>query len=103
MLTEPFRVMGLDDPVDEEVYTSQQLVGTPLGLPPGIEPDPEVGYQYITVRDGVSLGAMIRFPDPRLYGDGPYPTVIEYSATHRAVQADLMRRRLSPTPLATQP
>ena len=50
MLTEPFRVMGLDDPVDEEIYSSQQLVGTALGLLPGIETDPEVGYQYITVR-----------------------------------------------------
>jgi len=27
----------------------------------------------------VTLSAMVRYPDPRVYGDGPYPTLIEYS------------------------
>ena len=31
------------------------------------------------MRDGVTLSAMIRFPDPVLYGTGPFPTVVEYS------------------------
>ena len=49
-------------------------------------PDPSLydqtvdeGYGYLTVRDGVQLSAMVRFPDPALYGPPPYPTVIEYS------------------------
>ena len=46
---------------------------------------------------------MIRFPDPRWYGDGPYPTVIEYSGYSPSRPSRLMRRRLSPTLLATQP
>ena len=31
------------------------------------------------MRDGTLLAAMVRFPDAYIYGDGPYPTVIEYS------------------------
>ena len=31
------------------------------------------------MRDGVKLSAMVRFPDSGIYGDGPYPTVVEYS------------------------
>ena len=49
-------------------------------------PDPELydqelseGYGYLTVRDGVQLSVMVRFPDPELFGPAPYPTVIEYS------------------------
>ncbi|MCA9517478.1 MAG: CocE/NonD family hydrolase, partial [Myxococcales bacterium] len=37
------------------------------------------GFNYITMRDGVQLSAMVRLPDPALWGDGPYPTVVEYS------------------------
>ena len=33
------------------------------------------GYQYIRMRDGTLLAAMVRFPG----GPPPYPTVIEYS------------------------
>ncbi len=77
--TYPFRVLALEDTPDPQLYDDQTLDGTPVGLLPGIETDTEVGYQYIRMRDGVTLSAMIRFPDPRLYGDGPYPTVIEYS------------------------
>lgn len=39
----------------------------------------EDGFQYLEMRDGVTLSAMVRFPDAGLYGAGPYPTVIEYS------------------------
>jgi hypothetical protein len=49
-------------------------------------PDPSLydqelaeGYGYLTVRDGVQLSVMVRFPSPDLYGPPPYPTVIEYS------------------------
>ncbi len=37
------------------------------------------GYGYLTVRDGVQLSVMVRTPDRNLYGDGPWPTVVEYS------------------------
>jgi predicted acyl esterase len=37
------------------------------------------GYGYLTVRDGVTLSAMVRFPNQDLYGPPPWPTVIEYS------------------------
>ncbi len=37
------------------------------------------GFTYLTMRDGVQLSAMVRFPDEGLYGPGPWPTVVEYS------------------------
>ena len=37
------------------------------------------GFQYIEMRDGTKLSVMVRFPDPNMYGDGPWPTVVEYS------------------------
>src|SRR5690606_10512095 len=39
----------------------------------------EDGFQYLEMRDGVKLSAMVRFPDEALYGPGPWPTVVEYS------------------------
>ncbi|WCO66812.1 CocE/NonD family hydrolase [Iamia majanohamensis] len=39
----------------------------------------DAGFTYLTVRDGVQLSAMVRFPDEGLYGPAPWPTVIEYS------------------------
>jgi uncharacterized protein len=77
--TYPFRVASIDDLPDESVYADQSLVGLPVSLLSGPSGDVEEGYQYISMRDGVSLSAMIRFPDPILYGTGPFPTVIEYS------------------------
>ncbi|MCZ7536988.1 MAG: CocE/NonD family hydrolase [Acidimicrobiia bacterium] len=62
--TEPFEVAARDDVPDETFYSSQTL---------------EDGFGYITMRDGVKLSAMVRLPDPEVYGDGPYPTVVEYS------------------------
>ncbi len=38
-----------------------------------------LGYQYLEVRDGVQLSINVRFPASGLYGNGPYPTVVEYS------------------------
>jgi predicted acyl esterase len=37
------------------------------------------GFNYIEMRDKVKLSAMVRFPDSRVFGKGPYPTVVEYS------------------------
>ncbi|MAA79002.1 MAG: hypothetical protein CL916_07050 [Deltaproteobacteria bacterium] len=73
-----FRVLAIDDLPEEEMY-NQSLEGIHYSPLTGHEGDTDEGFQYITMRDGASLSAMIRFPDPLLYGDGPYPTVIEYS------------------------
>ena len=70
---------SIDDLPEESVYSDQELVGLPVSLLSGPQGDIEDGYQYIRMRDGVSLSAMIRFPDPVLYGAGPFPTVVEYS------------------------
>jgi len=59
----PVRVLAVDDHPDPSLY--DQEIGE--------------GYGYLTVRDGVQLSVMVRFPNPDLYGPGPWPTVIEYS------------------------
>lgn len=74
-----FRVLGLNDIPDDQLYAEQELVGIHHSPLTGPADDTDIGFQYITMRDGVSLSAMVRFPDPLLYGEGPYPTVIEYS------------------------
>lgn len=75
-----FSVLGRDDPPDPALYERTELDGIPYGLTgPVGGADPNQGFGYITVRDGVKLSAMVRFPDPAQYGPGPYPTVIEYS------------------------
>jgi len=74
-----FEVLAVDSPAPEGLYDSQELTGiefSPISDPPD---DPTPGFQYLEMRDGVLLSAMVRFPDRRLYGDGPWPTVIEYS------------------------
>jgi len=59
----PVDVLGVDDHPD-----------------PGLHDQPlEAGYTYLTMRDGVTLSAMVRFPSEDLYGPGPWPTVVEYS------------------------
>ncbi len=60
---EPVHVLALDELPDPSLY-EQEL--------------PE-GYGYLTVRDGVQLSVMVRFPPAELYGPPPYPTVVEYS------------------------
>ena len=57
------RVLAVDDHPDPSLY-DQELAE---------------GFGYLTVRDGVQLSVMVRFPDAGLYGPAPYPTVIEYS------------------------
>lgn len=74
-----FTVLGLDDVPPDSFYEQQTLYGVHYSPLSGYDWEPDSGYQYIEVRDGVVLSAMIRFPDPVLYGDGPYPTVIDYS------------------------
>ena len=59
----PVRVLGVDDHPDPSSY-HQEL---------------SEGYGYLTVRDGVSLSIMVRFPNEDLFGPAPWPTVVEYS------------------------
>jgi len=61
-VSDEFVVPTLDDHPDVEFYTNQTL---------------EEGLNYIEMRDGTLLSAMVRFPE--LAGDGPFPTVVEYS------------------------
>jgi predicted acyl esterase len=74
-----FRVMAIDEAGPESLYASQPLRGVEYSAILGPMGDLEEGYQYLRMRDGTLLGAMVRFPDRALYGDGPWPTVIEYS------------------------
>ena len=60
----PATVIGVDDVPDRSFYEGQAL---------------HEGFQYIEMRDGVKLSATVRFPEPLLWGQPPYPTVIEYS------------------------
>jgi len=77
--SQPFRVYAVNDLPLDSFYAEQTLVGIHDSPLTGTEDDPENGYQYLEMRDGILLGAMIRFPDKVVYGDGPYPTVLEYS------------------------
>lgn len=76
-----FEVRGRDDVPGPELYDRQQLRTVRpdiLGNPrPGAPM--ENGFNYLEMRDGVQLSAMVRLPDDAFYGPGPYPTVIEYS------------------------
>jgi predicted acyl esterase len=80
-VSEPFEVTGIDDHPDEAHYDGQVLTGVTvsvLGEPVEGE-DLEEGLNYLEMRDGTLLSAMVRFPDPAIHGEGPYPTVVEYS------------------------
>ena len=78
--SEPFDVLGVKDVPDPSVYDGQPLNGVHFGLT-GIAAgeNADDGFNYVTMRDGVKLGVMVRWPDKVLWGSGPYPTVIEYS------------------------
>jgi hypothetical protein len=60
----PFRVLSFDDTPDPSLYQQQTLAE---------------GLQYIRTRDGTLLAAMVRAPFGKKLGDGPFPTVVEYS------------------------
>ena len=81
LTTARFDVLARDDVPDPALYDRQQLSAAHpdvLGSPkPGTSLDD--GFNYLEMRDGVRLSAMVRMPDDALYGAGPYPTVIEYS------------------------
>ena len=81
LATARFEVLARDDVAEEAFYERQRLAGARLDVlgNPIDGSLAEEGFQYLRMRDGVRLSAMVRFPDPGLYGEGPYPTVIEYS------------------------
>jgi len=81
LVSEPFEVLGRDDARDLAFYEGQELDGVDLDLlgTPVAGAETADGFGYIEMRDGVTLSAMVRFPDRSLYGEGPWPTVIEYS------------------------
>ncbi len=74
----PFRVLAVDDTPPAAAFEDQPLDGVHYGLG-GHADDPQGGLNYIRTRDGTLLSAMVRFPDPYLWGDGPWPTVVAYS------------------------
>ncbi len=73
-VSEPSQVLDSDDVPDDPGFYEQDLTADC----PDFE-ETRRCYTYIETRDGVTLSATIRLPDPGLYGDPPYPTVIEYS------------------------
>lgn len=86
----PFTVLDVLDAPEASFFEDKPLTGFTVPLLGEPRDDPSVGFQYITMRDGVQLSAMVRFPDPLLYGNGPWPTVVEYSgyATSRPDQME---------------
>jgi uncharacterized protein len=74
-------VPGRDDVPDTSLYDRQHLTAARVDVLGNVLPGSslEAGFQYLEMRDGVRLSAMVRLPDPALYGEGPYPTVVEYS------------------------
>ncbi|AZG45242.1 CocE/NonD family hydrolase [Gordonia insulae] len=63
------------------------------------------GLNYIRVRDGISLAAVVRLPPGKTMADGPFPTVIEYSGYQTAAPNDFLLGALGslvkrPDPLA---
>lgn len=75
------RVLGRDDVPGDALYDAQDLTASQLDVlgNPKQGTALDDGYQYLEMRDGVKLSAMVRFPDAGIYGEGPYPTVVEYS------------------------
>lgn len=79
--TAPFRVLSTDDLPNPSLYDRQVLPSVPSAVLGGTQPGrtDEEGYGYIEMRDGTKLSVNVRLPDPQLYGNGPFPTVVQYS------------------------
>ncbi|TVR36520.1 MAG: CocE/NonD family hydrolase [Nitriliruptor sp.] len=61
----PVRVLSPEDHPDPRFYSAQEL-------------DPSEGY--LQTRDGTLLAYQVVLPDPDVFGPGPYPVVVDYSA-----------------------
>ncbi|NDK88698.1 CocE/NonD family hydrolase [Gordonia desulfuricans] len=59
------------------------------------------GMNYIRVRDGITLAAMVRLPVGKTLADGPFPTLVEYSGYQIAAPGDFVLGALGS--LARQP
>jgi len=81
LTTGAIEVLGRDDTPDPAFYDDQELTAARLDILGNVVPGSslEEGFNYLEMRDGVLLSAMVRLPDASFYGPGPYPTVIEYS------------------------
>lgn len=62
--TGKLRVLSIDDHPPVAHYEKQRIYA---------------GHNYIEMRDGIQLSATVWFPNEMLCGQGPYPTVMEYS------------------------
>ncbi|MFM7508601.1 MAG: CocE/NonD family hydrolase, partial [Actinomycetota bacterium] len=85
--TAEFRVLDESDTPPQSFYDSQTMAE---------------GLNYIEMRDGVTLAATLRLPPGAEIGDGPFPTVIEYSGYEVAAPGDLLASFTggAPDPLA---
>ena len=81
LASEVVTVGSRDELPDPALYDDQELTGARLDVLGNVKPGSslEEGFQYLEMRDGVLLSAMVRFPDDAFYGPGPWPTVVEYS------------------------
>lgn len=79
--SDPFDVLDVDDVPDVSLYENQVLPFVSSTITGGEQDGStaEDGYGYLETRDGTLLSINVRLPDPGLYGDGPYPTVVQYS------------------------
>jgi uncharacterized protein len=81
---EPGRAYRVSQSVDgiQSRRSGPVHVSSPEDTPPAslyVRQDLEPGYGYFEVRDGTKLGYQLLLPDPEAWGEGPYPTVIDYS------------------------
>jgi predicted acyl esterase len=60
----PLRVLGVDDHPAVAHYEKQKI---------------DKGLNYLEMRDGTLLSATVWLPDQAICGQGPWPTVVEYS------------------------
>jgi predicted acyl esterase len=61
----PERVKGFHAAPPKQAFYDKQSLGE--------------GFGFIKTRDHTTLSANVVFPNPALFGPGPYPTVVEYS------------------------
>ncbi len=74
-----YQVLDFAGTPPAELGTARVTAVDELPDPSLYDQELDAGYHYLTMRDGVQLSAMVRFPDETLYGPAPYPTVVEYS------------------------
>lgn len=86
--SDPFAVLALEDAPEQSFYDDQEVA---------------LGYNYLTMRDGVEVAATVRLPQGKTLADGPFPTVIEYSGYAVAPPHDALTGLLDPEAAAADP